>query len=58
MPLAHQAYLLLVLAGFVTFGVTLGYFSWWSNRGGAKRAAPTAAHEHPAKPAGRLAKAA
>ena len=32
MPIAHQAYLLLVLCGFLTFGVVLGASAWWTNR--------------------------
>jgi len=31
LPIAHQAYLILVIAGFVTFGLTLGVFSTWAN---------------------------
>ena len=40
MPIAHQAYLLLVVCGFLAFGISLASVSWWTNR--APRKAPGA----------------
>lgn len=31
LPVAHQAYLVMAVAGFVTFGLTLGVVSTWTN---------------------------
>ena len=31
LPAAHQAYLVMAIAGFVTFGLTLGVVSTWTN---------------------------
>lgn len=31
LPTAHQAYLVMVIAGFITFGLTLGVVSTWVN---------------------------
>ena len=32
MPIAHQAYLVLVVSGFLAFAISLGSAAWWSNR--------------------------
>ena len=31
LPMAHQAYLVMAISGFVTFGLTLGIVSTWVN---------------------------
>lgn len=31
LPTSHQAYLVMVVAGFLTFGLTLGVVSTWVN---------------------------
>ncbi|MEO6339279.1 MAG: hypothetical protein ABIO39_04500 [Caulobacteraceae bacterium] len=50
MPIAHQAFLLLVVGGMLMFAFTLGAVTWWSNRPPRKpmpvedrRSAPTEA---------------
>jgi uncharacterized protein (DUF983 family) len=31
LPTTHQAYLVMVVVGFITFGLTLGVVSTWTN---------------------------
>jgi hypothetical protein len=47
MPIAHQAYLVLVVCGFLTFGAALGGVTWWSNRGPRKAADSSRTEEKP-----------